>query len=53
MVNIQFADTRNVGGKAFGQMVLQLPDDHLQQDKAIFFLKEKGLKVEEVKNHAH
>ena len=53
MVNIQFADTRNVGGKAFGQMVLQLPDDHLQQDKAIYFLKEKGLKVEEVKNHAH
>ncbi|MBQ8095215.1 MAG: ATP-binding cassette domain-containing protein [Clostridia bacterium] len=52
MVNIQFADTRNVGGKAFGQMILQLPEDHLQQDKAIYFLKEMGLKVEEVSGHA-
>ena len=48
LVNIQFADTRNVGGKVFGQMVLQLPDDHLQQERAIYFLKQKNLKVEEV-----
>ena len=26
-VNILFADTRDIDGKAFGQMVLQLPDD--------------------------
>ena len=26
-VNIMFADTRDIGGTAFGQMVLQLPDN--------------------------
>ena len=53
LVNIQFADTRNVSGKAYGQMVLQLPDDRLQQEKAIYFLKEKGLKLEEVESGVH
>lgn len=47
-VNILKADTRNVGGKAVGEMILGLPDDeHLQVD-IIKYLKEKGLKVEEV-----
>ena len=35
-VNIRYADTREVSGKLFGQMILQLPEDHLQQEKAIY-----------------
>ena len=53
LVNIHYADTRTVGGKIFGQMVLQLPEDHLQQEKAIWFLRDHGLTVEEVKGNAH
>ena len=41
-VNIRYADTREVSGKLFGQMILQLPEDHLQQEKAIYFLQNKG-----------
>lgn len=52
-VNIRYADTREVSGKLFGQMILQLPEDHLQQEKAIYFLQNKGLRVEEVNGHAH
>ena len=52
-VNIRFADTREVNGKLFGQMILQLPEDHLQQEKAIYFLQNKGLRVEEVTGHVH
>ena len=52
LVNIHYADTRNVGGKIFGQMVLQLPEDHLQQEKAIWFLRDHGLTVEEVRGNA-
>jgi D-methionine transport system ATP-binding protein len=47
-VNIMYADTRDVNGKAFGQMILQLPDDKLQREKAIYYLQSKGLRVEEV-----
>ena len=47
-VNIMYADTRDVNGKAFGQMILQLPEDRLQQEKAIYYLQSKGLRVEEV-----
>ena len=52
-VNIMYADTRDVGGKTFGQMILQLPEDHLQQDKIIFYLRSKGLRVEEVSSDGH
>ena len=52
-VNIRYADTREVSGKLFGQMILQLPEDHLQQDKAIYFLQNKGLRVEEVTDRVH
>ncbi len=52
LVNIHYADTRNVGGRIFGQMVLQLPEDHLQQEKAIWFLRDNGLTVEEVRDNA-
>ena len=52
-VNIMYADTRDVGGKAFGQMVLQLPEDKLQQEKIIFYLQSRKLRVEEVDANAH
>ena len=52
-VNIRYADTREVSGKMFGQMILQLPEDHLQQEKAIYYLQNKGLRVEEVNGHVH
>ena len=52
-VNIRYADTREVNGKLFGQMILQLPEDHLQQEKAIYFLQNKGLRVEEVTDRVH
>ena len=52
-VNIRYADTREVSGKMFGQMILQLPEDHLQQEKAIYFLQNKGLRVEEVTDRVH
>ncbi len=52
-VNIMYADTRDVNGKAFGQMILQLPEDRLQQDKAIYYLQSKNLRVEEVISDGH
>ena len=53
-VNILYADTRDVGGKAYGYMILQLPEDRLQQDKVIYYLKTRNLRVEEeVAAHAH
>lgn len=50
-VNIMFADTKDIDGKAFGQMILQLPQDPLQGDKVIYYLKDKKLKVEELKDY--
>ncbi len=52
-VNIMYADTRDVNGKMFGQMILQLPEDKLQQEKAIYYLQSRNLRVEEVSGHAH
>ena len=52
-VNIMYADTRDVNGKAFGQMILQLPEDRLQQEKAIYYLQSKNLRVEEVSSDGH
>lgn len=47
-VNILFADTKDINGKAFGQMVLQLPDDSLQAEKIINYLKSGNVTVEEL-----
>ncbi len=51
-VNILFANTRVVSGKIFGQMILQLPKDPLQQEKVIYYLQNKNLRVEEVTEDA-
>jgi len=47
-VNILFADTRDINGQAFGQMVLQLPDDEMVSDKIIHYLQSKNVNVEEL-----
>ncbi|MBR4183811.1 MAG: ATP-binding cassette domain-containing protein [Lachnospiraceae bacterium] len=46
-VNILRADTRNVGGKAVGEMILGLPEDHSKQEEIIDELKKAGLSVKE------
>lgn len=48
-VNIIFANTQNIGGNAFGQIVIQLPSEDSTADKMMEYLKVKGLSVEEVK----
>ena len=47
-VNIMFADTRDIDGKAFGQMVLQMPEDPTVAEKMKYYLTTRGLTVEEV-----
>lgn len=49
-VNIIFANTKNIDGKAFGQIVIQLPEDELTAEKMITYLRNRGLTVEEVHN---
>ena len=41
VVNILFADTKNIDGKAFGQMVLQLPDDDTAIERIKAYLESK------------
>ena len=51
-VNILGADTRNVGGKAFGSMLLGLPEDHGEAARAMSYLKaQKDVTVEEVPDY--
>lgn len=48
-VNILKANTKNVGGKAVGEMILGLPDGEEIQNSIIDSLKERGLSVTEVR----
>ena len=52
-VNILKADTRNVGGKARGEMVLGLPDGEELQENMIENLKKSGLSVMEVNDDVY
>lgn len=47
-VNIMMANTRNVGGKAVGEMILSLPEGEQLQENIIAYLQENGLAVTEV-----
>ncbi|NCC67153.1 MAG: ATP-binding cassette domain-containing protein, partial [Clostridia bacterium] len=48
-VNILGADTRNVGGKAFGTMLIGLPNDEESAQKALSYLRrQKDITCEEV-----
>ena len=47
-INILRADTRNVNGRAVGEMILGLPGRHDKQGEIIEYLKETGIVVSEV-----
>jgi len=47
VVNILFADTKNIDGKAFGQMVLQLPDDDTAIERIKAYLESKNILYKE------
>lgn len=47
-VNILFADIKPIKGREYGQMVLQLPEEEMQADKIINYLKNKNVNVEEL-----
>ena len=42
-VNILFADTRELDGRACGQMLIQLPDDERQVERVCAYLDEKSI----------
>lgn len=48
LVNILYADTKDIKGKAYGHMVLQLPENEVQADKIINYLRNKNVNVEEL-----
>lgn len=50
-VNILLADTRDIGGVAHGQMILQLPEDDAAAEKMIQYLKNRKLEVEELDHY--
>ncbi len=47
-VNILYADTRDIDGKAYGQIVIQLPASEQTGDRMLEYLRQRGLKAEEV-----
>lgn len=51
-VNILKADTRNVNGKAKGEMILGLPDDREIQKEITEYLISRGIVVTEVQDYA-
>ncbi len=52
-VNILGADTRNIDGKAFGTMLLGLPDDEAEATRALRYIQaQPDITVEEVPHHA-
>lgn len=46
-VNILFADTKNIDGRAFGQMVLQLPEDDTAIERIKTYLKSRNILYKE------
>lgn len=52
VVNILQAGTEDIGGKAFGQMLLQLPDDEMTQNRIKKYLDETGVFYEESDRYA-
>lgn len=50
-VNIMYASTRDVGGKAMGQMIVQLPEDEADAARALHYLKSVKIPFEEVREN--
>ncbi len=51
-VNILFADTKDIDGIAYGQMVIQLPDDDKGRERIINYLSVNQIPYEEVTDYA-
>ena len=50
-VNILFADTKDIDGKAFGQMIIQLPNDEIGRRRILNYLNTNQIPYEEVKQN--
>lgn len=48
-VNILFADTKDIDGRAFGQMIIQLPEDDLGRRRIMNYLQMNRIPYEEVR----
>lgn len=51
-VNIMYADMRDIDGVAFGELVLQLPEDKTLASKVVGYFRTHNLFVEELGDHA-
>ena len=47
-VNIMFADTKDIDGKAYGQMIIQLPNDEMGRRRIMNYLNTNEIPYEEV-----
>ena len=47
-VNILHADTKDIDGKAYGQILVQLPDDDISTEKIIAYLKANSVTYSQV-----
>jgi D-methionine transport system ATP-binding protein len=50
VVNILYANTKAIDGKAYGEMLLQLPDDDISIKRILAYLDDRGIfyKEEEI-----
>ena len=48
-VNFLYASLKDIGGTAFGHMIVQLPEDETDAARALNYLKSTGIKYEEVR----
>lgn len=51
-VNILFADTKDIDGRAFGQMLIQLPDEEIAKKRVFNYLSRTGISYKEETLHA-
>lgn len=50
-VNILFANTKDIDGKAFGQMIIQMPNDEISRKRIYAYLNTHQIPYEEVEDH--
>ena len=48
VVNIMYANTRNIDGQAYGQMIVQLPPDDKTAKKMIAYLETQDVNFEQL-----
>ena len=49
-VNIMYADTRDINGVAFGQMLLQLPEQEKPRAQILAYAKARGIMLKKMKH---